>query len=241
MTDEFRMKHEMRVSVRVEAEGMQTVDLTIEVPDHQGDFGADAVCAARQLVTGLAGVLSPEMLAKNAVANHEASRPENRQYPGQPGEKVKAEISQDGVKVPIPSDAASLFLGTDGSIKMLDRYDAVEWSAHAPSVDPWQMHAYETVLRLRKKLAERAGKGLDPMLDAELTAILDGDAADDELMGVSEIDKHGMYGDGYQQITEARRHHFNSMSANAQCLHCRMTRRVALTDYDTRICRSVDG
>lgn len=250
------------------AEKMVTANLTIDV-EGKGDYRfevnapiepewrAQGFEMARQLVTGFAAIAAPELLRKGerAVELVKALRPpENLEYPGQPGEKVNrtpgvraAEISPDGVHLVIEpgTDVREVSIDAGGTLVIGGPDGQVLWpyrGGHPASVlDQRALNAANqyAVDRLRAKLAERAGKGLDPMLDAELAAILDGDAADDEPMGMVEIDKRGMYGGEFQQIQN--RHHFNSMTPSARCVQCQTTRRLALVDYDSRICRSVDG
>lgn len=250
------------------AEKMITANLMIDV-EGKGDYRFEVNAAiepewraqgfemARQLVTGFAAIAAPELLRKGerAVEIVKALRPpENLEYPGQPGEKVNktpgvraVEFSPDGVHLAIEpgTDVREVSIHADGTLVIGGPSGLVLWpyrGGHPANVlDQRALNDANqyAVDRLRAKLAERADKGLDPMLDAELTAILDGDAADDEPMGMVEIDKRGMYGGEFQQIT--KRHHFNSMTPSACCVHCQASRRFALTSYDTRVCRSVDG
>lgn len=162
---------------------VQTITLTSRIEKQAGPAGWDLFEQAKLLVEGLGKMLGQGQLP----------RPENREYPGQPGEKL------DGARIEIGPDSRA-------------------------------------VLRLRAKLDERAGKGMDPMFDAEIRAILDGDAADDEPMTTGELDRAGMYGGNFTSIQQANRHVFPSMLGGSECNRCGITRSQALVSTNGRWC-----
>lgn len=212
------------------------IDLTTESPEHRGPWGAEAVIFAQMLTDGLATMCG----MKKVPTEDPARLPENREYPGQPGKKRpvekivhEVEISADGVRVPIPAGSTVLDIRVDGSLHLVDADGESRWHIMASNQDLVDLVA---VARLRRKLDERAGKGMDPMFDAEIRAILDGDAADDEPMTTGELDRAGMYGGEFGGIQQPNRHVFPSMLGAAPCNKCGITRSQALVQTHGRWC-----
>lgn len=212
-------ERELRVALTVYDGEEQTIELQSAIHKQRGPGAWDTFEQAKMLVAGLGQMLGL------------FRRPENAEYPGQPGKKVSAEISAEGVKVPIPAHATHLFIGADESLRLVDGGDTL-WAGYPADAFGAPMSAGAAVSRLRDLIAT---DGRGPMFSGEeILAVLNGDAADHETMTTDEIDRRAMYAPPYDAIES--RHTFPTMSGRATCSRCGRVRGDVYVMTQGRVC-----